>query len=126
MLNVVVFSVGLVGTIAESFRALNIYSCLVIIFPFGLLLIQMTVRISKKSFDTIDQLLAGALVILLLQIVVAYLLAREIRRLTILNRGINYKMCHLEDGSDVQLCESVQHQHYETEDRHLDRLEIER
>lgn len=70
----------------------------------------MTVRISKKPFDTIDKLLAGALIILLMQIVVAYLLAREIRRLTILNRGINYKMCQsLEDGSDVQLCEAVNH-----------------
>ncbi|CAG2164775.1 unnamed protein product [Oppiella nova] len=108
VLNVIVFSVGLVGTIAESFRALNIYSCLVIIFPFGLLLIQMTVRMSRKSFDTIDQLLAGALVILLMQIIVAYLLAREIRHLTLLNRGINYKMCHIEDGSDVQLCQTAQ------------------
>ena len=87
----------------------------------------MTVRISKKPFDTIDKLLAGALVILLMQIVVAYLLAREIRRLTILNRGINYKMCHLEDGSDVQLCETVQQQCNDIEDRHhTERLQIER
>ncbi len=107
-MNICVFSIGLVGTIAESFRALYVYSCLLIIFPFGVLLIGMTIRISKMPFDGIDQLLAGALVILLMQIIVSYLLAREIRKLTILNRGINYKMCHIEDGSEVQLCEAVQ------------------
>ena len=109
---VIVFSIGLVGTIAESFKSLMIYACLLVIFPFGVLLIQLSIRLSTKPWNLMDQMLVIALIILFIQIVVAYLLAREIRKYSLMNRGINYKVCEREDGilggSEMQL---VNHSH---------------
>ncbi|KAH9404610.1 hypothetical protein TYRP_000436 [Tyrophagus putrescentiae] len=46
---VAVFSVGFVGTIAESIRALLIYACLLILFPVSILMVEIILRLSAMS-----------------------------------------------------------------------------
>lgn len=46
---VAIFSVGFVGTIAESTNALIIYACLLILFPVSVLLVEIILRFSSLS-----------------------------------------------------------------------------
>ncbi|KAI2797660.1 hypothetical protein BLOT_014194 [Blomia tropicalis] len=46
---VAIFSVGFVGTIAESIRALLAYACLLILFPVSVLLVEIILRLSTMS-----------------------------------------------------------------------------
>nr|XP_046913997.1 uncharacterized serine-rich protein C215.13-like [Dermatophagoides farinae] len=49
---VAIFSVGFVGTIAESTQALIIYACLLILFPVSVLLVEIILRLSSLSPNT--------------------------------------------------------------------------
>lgn len=44
-----IFSIGFVGAIAESIRALLIYACLLILFPVSVLLVEIILRLSASS-----------------------------------------------------------------------------
>lgn len=93
-----VFFLGLLATIYESIRFLVLYAVLIAIYP---LTGSLTVIVHHTG-DYEGKLAILAIILLLGQILVAYLLAKEIRARDVLLRGIDYKACNLDGRSEGQ------------------------